>query len=61
MIYVIFFMGLLDCLRGSFIFDSSGFVDVDKIIMRYKKYLNIFVIGDCVNLFNGKIVVVVVG
>ena len=54
-------MGPPDCLRGSPISDSSGFVDVDKITMRHKKYPNIFAIGDCANSPNGKTAAAVAG
>ncbi|XP_068711230.1 sulfide:quinone oxidoreductase, mitochondrial-like [Montipora foliosa] len=61
MIHVTPPMGPPDCLRGSPISDSSGFVDVDKITMRHKKYPNIFAIGDCANSPNGKTAAAVAG
>ena len=61
MIHVTPPMGPPDCLLGSPISDSNGFVDVDKITMRHKKYSNIFAIGDCANSPNGKTAAAVAG
>lgn len=61
MIHVTPPMGAPDCLLGSPISDSNGFVDVDKITMRHKKYPNIFAIGDCANSPNGKTAAAVAG
>ena len=61
MIHVTPPMGPPDCLLGSPISDSNGFVDVDKITMRHKKYPNIFAIGDCANSPNGKTAAAVAG
>ena len=54
-------MGPPDCLLGSPISDQAGFVDVDKVTMRHKKYNNIFAIGDCSNSPNGKTAAAVAG
>lgn len=54
-------MGPADCLLGSPISDQAGFVDVDKVTMRHKKYNNIFAIGDCSNSPNGKTAAAVAG
>ena len=61
MIHVTPPMGPPDCLVGSPISDETGFVDVDKITMRHKKYSNIFAIGDCANSPNGKTAAAVAG
>ena len=61
MIHVTPPMGAPDCLLGSPISDENGFVDVDKITMRHKKYSNIFAIGDCANSPNGKTAAAVAG
>lgn len=61
MIHVTPPMGPPDCLIGSPISDETGFVDVDKITMRHKKYSNIFAIGDCANSPNGKTAAAVAG
>ena len=61
MIHVTPPMGPPDCLLKSPISDQSGFVDVDKITMRHKKYPNIFAIGDCTNTPNGKTAAAVAG
>lgn len=61
MIHVTPPMGPPDCLMGSPISDQNGFVDVDKISMRHKKYTNIFAIGDCANSPNGKTAAAVAG
>lgn len=50
-----------ECLQGSPISDKLGFVDVDKITMRHKKFDNIFAIGDCANSPNGKTAAAVAG
>ena len=50
-----------ECLRGSPISDDKGFVDVDKVTMRHKKFDNIFAIGDCANSPNGKTAAAVAG
>ena len=61
MIHVTPPMGPPDCLLGSPISDGNGFVDVDKITMRHKKYPNIFALGDCANSPNGKTAAAVAG
>ncbi|KAL9985150.1 hypothetical protein ACROYT_G007520 [Oculina patagonica] len=61
MIHVTPPMGPPDCLLGSPISDQNGFVDVDKITMRHKKYTNIFAVGDCANSPNGKTAAAVAG
>lgn len=61
MIHVTPPMGPPDCLLGSPISDKAGFVDVDKVTMRHKKYNNIFAIGDCANSPNGKTAAAVAG
>ena len=61
MIHVTPPMGPPYCLVGSPISDETGFVDVDKITMRHKKYSNIFAIGDCANSPNGKTAAAVAG
>lgn len=54
-------MSAPECLRGSPISDANGFVDVDKLTMRHKKFDNIFALGDCANSPNGKTAAAVAG
>lgn len=43
-----------DFIRVSPLADAVGWVDVDPVSLRHKKYANIFALGDCTNTTNAK-------
>lgn len=59
MIYVIFLMSVFDFIKNSLLVVDSGWVEVNKEIIQYVCYFNVFFFGDCSNLFIFKMGVVI--
>lgn len=57
--YVIFKMGVYVFVKFSFFVNEVGFVDVDEEMFWYKKWKNVWSVGDVFSLFMFKMVVVI--